>query len=866
MENNLINHKRPRKDIEDESFFDDNGNNISTNLEDKNPINDLDFQFEFNNIPICNKLSELHKFININNLNIDDKEYNSINFNYNNNIDKNKEINNIQIISDTIKETEEYITVIKNIELNDSLTNNNDSYNPIITNYNNLYKKNYFTNNIQTNENKNVINNQTNNNINQNNIKSNNNIYENKFINNKKINDKNISNLIKIDNPNIEFNNFYYKFDNNLNSKLESTTNDDNLTQVINIENNNNNKDKYTEINNKNNINIDNKIKEDTLFNIKKIIQSNNNNDILENISEDNNINEDNNLESFYNNLTFNNNDNNILCNICKKDISKNIKVLCSTCNNIVYCLNCFIKKHHIFNDDNNNNDINQKIYNAHEYQIINKLNFNLFTKDWTANDELDLCEGFIQYGLNNWEDISSKLNKGKLECEAHYKSFYKNNNNSLNPDKNKIILNNNNQINQNKLNINNIINLNILNSLYDTYGLTKKDLDINEYMNNHKELLNYNLANNQKKIKNKIKKLNINLKTKKNLIEKDKLTMTDIKSLLSDRKVKSIIKENIKNKEIVNIADNLGYNEERNEFNYQYKHNIEKNTILTIHEDEELDLEETLQNLLILTKYNKILNERDEIKNFIINNNLLEINSTDSLDLPKNKEDHELYFYAKIFISNYKTYNFFVFVEPFYLLDKINTKLKELEKLELDINFKIKKIKEINLLDNYLKQTEISYNYLLNHFPDIKSSYLILKKDGTYKLCTDKINSYKKRIDLILKYELAKRENTINNLFNLDEIKFLENKFLPISTFYEINNIIISNMEKHVYDNNFIEKINTLINNYDLDIYTHSQVSGYYFDKYKELYVNEVYKQRIIEIKKYKKEKYIKLRKKNNQ
>ena len=377
--------------------------------------------------------------------------------------------------------------------------------------------------------------------------------------------------------------------------------------------------------------------------------------------------------------------------------------------------------------------------------------------------------------------------------------------------------------------------------------------------MNNHKELLNYTLDKNQKKIKNKIKKLNINLKTKKSLIEKDKLTMTDIKSLLSDRKIKSIIKENIKNKEIVNIADNLGYNEERNEFSYQYKHNIEKNTILTLHEDEELDLEETLQNILILIKYNKILKERDEIKNFIINNNLLEINSTDSLDFPKNKEDHELYFYAKIFICNYKTYNIFVFVEPFYLLDKINTKLIELEKLELDINFKIKKIKEINQLSNDIIQTEISYNYLLNHFPDIKSCYLILKKDGRYKLCIDKITSYKKRIDLILNYELAKRENPINNLFNLEEIQFLENKFLPISTFYDINNIIISNMENHVYDNNFIEKINTLINNYDLDIYTHSKVSDYYFDKYKELYVKDVYIQRDIKIKK---ENYIKLKK----
>ena len=133
--------------------------------------------------------------------------------------------------------------------------------------------------------------------------------------------------------------------------------------------------------------------KDDLLLNSKNEIQESKNED---NISE------------FI--FELNNKISGVICSMCNKDLSKNIKFLCSECGNKFICIKCLILKKHP---------------PEHKLQVIDNLNFSLFTEDWSTKDEYNLLHYLSISGLNNWEDISNILNKGQTDCEAHYYSFY---------------------------------------------------------------------------------------------------------------------------------------------------------------------------------------------------------------------------------------------------------------------------------------------------------------------------------------------------------------------------------------------------------------------------------------------------------
>ncbi len=74
-----------------------------------------------------------------------------------------------------------------------------------------------------------------------------------------------------------------------------------------------------------------------------------------------------------------------VLCQICQNDISQNIKILCAVCDELVYCIDCFVneKPHGTFKDSH-----------KHDYHFVDKLNFNVFHEQWTAREELLLLNG----------------------------------------------------------------------------------------------------------------------------------------------------------------------------------------------------------------------------------------------------------------------------------------------------------------------------------------------------------------------------------------------------------------------------------------------------------------------------------------
>ena len=131
----------------------------------------------------------------------------------------------------------------------------------------------------------------------------------------------------------------------------------------------------------------------------------------------------------------------NIKCKICQKDITNNIKFYCNKCDNFIFCLNCFLLSKHD---------------NSHNYHIIDNLNFPLYTDDWSVNEEHKLLSNISKCGLNNWEEICKSMeNKGQVECESHYYSFYYINKDNPYPDENIIILDENKKIKDQQLSIN---------------------------------------------------------------------------------------------------------------------------------------------------------------------------------------------------------------------------------------------------------------------------------------------------------------------------------------------------------------------------------------------------------------------------
>lgn len=69
-------------------------------------------------------------------------------------------------------------------------------------------------------------------------------------------------------------------------------------------------------------------------------------------------------------------------CRFCERDITKLVKIVCSSCPDIIFCLECLT-----------NGKSDEKHY-KHDYHIIDELNFHLFTNDWTAVEELQLLTG----------------------------------------------------------------------------------------------------------------------------------------------------------------------------------------------------------------------------------------------------------------------------------------------------------------------------------------------------------------------------------------------------------------------------------------------------------------------------------------
>ena len=269
--------------------------------------------------------------------------------------------------------------------------------------------------------------------------------------------------------------------------------------------------------------------------------------------------------------------------------------------------------------------------YKFTHYKILNKLSENLFTNDWTLGEEIKLLGAIERLGLNNWEEISKILGKGKFECESHYYTFYYKSKNDFLPDDKILKLNHK----------NNISKKNIL------YSNKKTE---NNFMN----IINQNIGY-IPFVENS--KPNRSL-SKNNNIKKD---------------------DQDKNKSYnQNIYDILGYWEKRKDYDVEFKNEAEIQ--MSEIEFRENDNNDNLYiNYKNLKNYNNILDEREERKNLIIEKNLFDVRKQINFSKKLSKQDKEIFQMMK-FNMRYLTKEQFLFIFESNVLEKnIKARLNQL-------------------------------------------------------------------------------------------------------------------------------------------------------------------------------------------
>ena len=104
-----------------------------------------------------------------------------------------------------------------------------------------------------------------------------------------------------------------------------------------------------------------------------------------------------------------------IFCEYCHRDISLTLHIKCEECKNFYLCGDCFATGVKL--DDH---------LPTHNYRVADCLEYSMFTKDWSVNEDLMLLEGIEKYGAGNWKTISEYMGtKSVKQCDEHYWEVY---------------------------------------------------------------------------------------------------------------------------------------------------------------------------------------------------------------------------------------------------------------------------------------------------------------------------------------------------------------------------------------------------------------------------------------------------------
>ena len=401
-----------------------------------------------------------------------------------------------------------------------------------------------------------------------------------------------------------------------------------------------------------------------------------------------------------------------ILCCVCNKNITNQIKVILESTNpkNKIYqkglnfnalCIKCFLLKTKYNSKENLyyvGNEITLYNFKFSSYSILNKMNENILTNDWTLGEEIKLLGAIEKLGLENWEEISKILGKGKFECESHYYTFYYKSKDDYLPSEKIININN---LNKNNNNSKNLLKIN------------KKEE--NKYLLKIQENIGYIPFSDNNKPNRSISKN----------IKKD------------DQDLNKPINQN--------IYDNLGYWVKRKDYDVEFKNEAEIELSELEFKDED-SMEQIKNNFKCLKNYNNVLDEREERKKLVEEKNLFDVRKQINYDKKLSNQDREIYQSIKYNLK-YLTREQFLFLFESNILEK---------------NLKAR----LNQLLFYQKLGCNTYDDIQKYINEIKKENIKKKEeqnekeDEKMKLRTSTIISTKKLSEIYKKNKKQKKDN----------------------------------------------------------------------------------------------------------
>jgi len=478
-------------------------------------------------------------------------------------------------------------------------------------------------------------------------------------------------------------------------------------------------------------------------------------------------------------------------CSICQKEITNNIKFYCEECD-YIFCINCFLLSKH------NNN---------HGYHIIDALNFPLFIDNWSLKEEHKLLSFVAKCGLNNWEEISKSIeNKGQVECESYYYTFYYKNKDNPDPDENKLILDENKNIKMNQL------------------------------------------EENKKEYENMIAKVSSNrglgISTEEEIFPKNNSRSICIP----------------KNGGVgESVSEVLGARIKRKEFDNEFLNDIEvEMSNLEFNENDKNKEKELQIKMDVLKDYNLILKEREARKKFILEKNMLDMNRQNRIESRLSKEEYNLLLFMKPFHRFFENSEFYDLFGNIIIEQQLKLMLKNLNKLENEKNTRGGKISTMEDIEKYYEgdksgnkskkqgKNNNGNNNLNNSHINNDGHEHKEEKDNNINIKDSEDNETNlliNRIERFFNYDKILKDKSLNDIFDDDEFNLIKEMPLARNIFYDIKIKIKELASKFEDKNNIINKkdnlkenMKKLIDNYKLEKQTSSDIFEFYCKKYNDL------------------------------
>ena len=487
----------------------------------------------------------------------------------------------------------------------------------------------------------------------------------------------------------------------------------------------------------------------------------------------------------------------NLKCKLCQKEITDNIKFYCEICD-YIFCINCFLLSKH---------------NKEHEYHIIDALNFPLFINDFSAKEEHKLLSFVEKCGLNNWEEISKAIdNKGQVECESYYYSFYYKEKDKPLPDETDIILDANKNIKSSKLEENKKLYKEMISKISATGGGP--------------------------------------------LGVEDEIFPKNNSRSISVPKNGGVGES---------VSEVLGARIKRNEFDNEFLNDIEvEMSHLEFNENDKKKEKELQIKIDVLKDYNLILKEREKRKKFILEKNMLDMGRQNRIESRLSKEEYNLLLFMKPFHRFFENSEFYDLFGNIVIEQQLKLMLKNINKLENEKNTRGGKISTLEDLEKYYENDKggnkskkqgknsnnnSSHNLTITHsnseLHEIKDKE---KNNNNINIKDNEENETNlliNRIERYLNYDKAIKDKSIKDIFDKDEFDLIKEMPIARNIFYDIKikmkNLIIKFEDKNndIYKKeNLKEQIKKLIDSYQIEKQTNSDIFDFFSKKYNEIII----------------------------